>query len=349
MPSWTAKRVRDRDDPVLAAGDHDAAGTQVVETRGLPHRVGFAQDQLGLVGVGNEDVGVGKDDLERLEIVAGPGGRHVEQGDRAGLPGPREALGQLGGVEARAGSGSSRCASTRGGVLEHGVEIGGDEARVGADAVDEPPIFAADVDDQRLAGGELADRPSARGCRPCALAGSRWRTGRRCRRRRGRRRPPRTPSRARSTAVLAAPPPMFSTSSSTVTSSPASGRWSKRRAEMVGHDQCPRRRPGKRRGGRRQRSTRRKVPGRWHAGGPRPIIEVADVLQQVSHAERRRSRRVVDRGDDLVARGPATAGRSSPVRVCRSALRSRLTDRTSRSIRASVRRSSSSRCSSSRR
>ena len=46
--------------------------------------------------------------------------------------------------------------STRGGGLEHGVEVGGDEARVGADAVDEPPILAADVDDQRLAGRQLA-------------------------------------------------------------------------------------------------------------------------------------------------------------------------------------------------
>ena len=46
--------------------------------------------------------------------------------------------------------------STRGGVFENGVEIGGDEAGVGADAVDESTIFTADVHDQGLAGGKLA-------------------------------------------------------------------------------------------------------------------------------------------------------------------------------------------------
>ena len=35
----------------------------VVKGQGLADRVGLAQDQLGLVGVGNEDVGVGEDDL----------------------------------------------------------------------------------------------------------------------------------------------------------------------------------------------------------------------------------------------------------------------------------------------
>ena len=39
--------------------------------------------------------------------------------------------------------------------FEHGVEVRGDEARVGADAVDESAIFTADVHDQRLAGRKL--------------------------------------------------------------------------------------------------------------------------------------------------------------------------------------------------
>ena len=154
----TCRRVGDRDDARLAARDHHPARAQVVEGQGLAHRVGLAQDQLGLVGVGNEDVGVGQDDLERLEIVA-----------RARAS-PRRARSPCRPARARA----NRSASSRGvevgqdqeiadvqharRLLEHGVEIGGDEARVGADAVDEPPVLAPDVDDQRLAGGKLADR-----------------------------------------------------------------------------------------------------------------------------------------------------------------------------------------------
>ena len=88
MPSLTLQPVGDRDDPVLAARDHHPARTHVVERQGLADRVGLAQDQLGLVGVGNEDVGMGEDDLERFEIVARAGCGHVEQGHRARLRGP---------------------------------------------------------------------------------------------------------------------------------------------------------------------------------------------------------------------------------------------------------------------
>ena len=50
--------VGDRDDAPLAPGDHDPSRPQLVEDQGLADRVGLAQDQLGLVGVGDEDVGV---------------------------------------------------------------------------------------------------------------------------------------------------------------------------------------------------------------------------------------------------------------------------------------------------
>ena len=70
MPSWTRSSSETEIDPALAPGDHHPAGTHVAEGQGLADRVGLAQDQLGLVGVGDEDVGVRQDDLERLEIVA---------------------------------------------------------------------------------------------------------------------------------------------------------------------------------------------------------------------------------------------------------------------------------------
>ena len=53
--------------------------------------------------------------------------------------------------------------------LEHGVEVGGDEARVGADAVDEPPILAPDVDDQGLAGRQLGVDHERAGIDPARL------------------------------------------------------------------------------------------------------------------------------------------------------------------------------------
>ena len=68
-----AKLVRNRDHPALAARDHHPACTHVMKRQGLADGVALSQDQLGLVGVGNEDVGVRQHDLERLEIVsAGP-------------------------------------------------------------------------------------------------------------------------------------------------------------------------------------------------------------------------------------------------------------------------------------
>ena len=79
MPSLTRSSSETETTPVLAPRDHHPSRTHVVKCEGLAHRVALAQDQLGLVGVGNEDVGVGQDDLERFEIVARAGRRHVEQ------------------------------------------------------------------------------------------------------------------------------------------------------------------------------------------------------------------------------------------------------------------------------
>ena len=57
---------------------------------------------------------------------------------------------------------------TRGGSLQHGVEVGGDEARVGPDAVDEPPVLSPDVDDQGLAGRQRGvDRRAQRVSTSC--------------------------------------------------------------------------------------------------------------------------------------------------------------------------------------
>ena len=58
-----------------------------------------------------------------------------------GLPGPREPLGQLGGVEIGQDQEVTDVQDARR-MLENRVEIGGDEARVGTDGVDEPPVLA---------------------------------------------------------------------------------------------------------------------------------------------------------------------------------------------------------------
>ena len=114
--------------------------------------------------------------------------------------------------------------STRGEPVENGVQIGGDKTRIGTDAVDEPPIFAADVHDQGLARRQRAIDHERRGidvtC-PQRLGGKPAE---------GVVADPGADSRShaqsrRSTAVLAAPPPILRTSSSTVTNSPALGKW----------------------------------------------------------------------------------------------------------------------------
>ena len=58
MPSRTRSASETATAPALAAGDHDPAGAEVAESPGLADRVGLAQDQGGLVGVGQEDVGL---------------------------------------------------------------------------------------------------------------------------------------------------------------------------------------------------------------------------------------------------------------------------------------------------
>ncbi len=150
--------VGDGDGPLAPAGDDHAAGAEVVECPGLANRVGLAQDQCGLVGVGQEDIGVGKDQAKGVEVVAGPGDRHVE--DRPGPPGAGrgEARGQARRVEL----GQDQEIADREHArrrLEHGIEVGAGESQVGPDCVDEPPILAADVDDQRLARGHVANQP----------------------------------------------------------------------------------------------------------------------------------------------------------------------------------------------
>ena len=62
---------------------------------GLSHRVGLAEDQLGLVGVGYENVGVWEHNLEGFEIVARSRRRDVEKRHRPGLPRSGEPVGQL--------------------------------------------------------------------------------------------------------------------------------------------------------------------------------------------------------------------------------------------------------------
>ena len=107
--------VGDGDEPLLAAGDDDPAGAQVAERQGLADRVGLAQDQGGLVGVGQEDVGLGQDRAEVVEVVAGPGRGDVEDRDRPPARGPRRTARPGPRRRGRAGSGSRRGRATRGG------------------------------------------------------------------------------------------------------------------------------------------------------------------------------------------------------------------------------------------
>ena len=156
-----------------------------------------------------------------------------------------------------------------------------------------------------------------------------------------------TPSRARSTAVLAAPPPMFNTSSSTVTSSPALGKWS-----SGGQRWSATTEPGADdRGVRRGRARRAR-----HGGGSHAVVETS--MSRQARRSRASLERVVSRSrprdhDGLSIEATTSSPRSRAPTVSGSSV-GRLpiissisaTDRTSRSIRASVRRSSSSRCSS---
>ena len=130
------------------------------KVEGLANRVVLAEDERRLVGVGDEDVGVGQDRAERLEVVARPGGGHVEEGDRAGLPRPGEALGQAVGVELGEDQEVADVQHPRR-RIEDLVEVGGGEVEVGADGVDESAVLAADVDDQGLAGLTLGVDRSA--------------------------------------------------------------------------------------------------------------------------------------------------------------------------------------------
>ena len=86
---------------MLAPGHDDPPRPQVAEGQGLADRVGLAEDQGRLVGVGQEDVDVRQDRAERAEIVAGPGRGDVEDRRRPGDPGPGEPLGEGLGVEPR--------------------------------------------------------------------------------------------------------------------------------------------------------------------------------------------------------------------------------------------------------
>ena len=128
------------------------------------------------------------------------------------------------------------------------------------------------------------------------------------------------------------------------------GQVVQRRAEMVGHHEA--RADDRGRGRAWQGST-------GHGGSSRAVNGYVDGEAQIPTAPDRRtmlrrfaaarSRRIIDRCDDLVASQPCpTVSGSSVGRLPISSSIS-ATDRTSRSIRASVRRSSSSRCSSRRR
>src|ERR1035438_8735591 len=114
---------------MLSASDHYPPRTQLVKQERLPHRVAFAQDQRGLVGVGNEDVGVWEDDLERLEIPPRARWRHVEHRHRSGWPRPPEAIGQLAGVQARENQEVTDMQDARR-ALEPLIEIGSHEPGV---------------------------------------------------------------------------------------------------------------------------------------------------------------------------------------------------------------------------
>ena len=72
-----AEGVGDGDGALLAAGDDDPPRAQVAEGEGLADGVGLAQDQGRLVGVGEEDVGLGQD------------GREAAAGSRRGRGWPR--------------------------------------------------------------------------------------------------------------------------------------------------------------------------------------------------------------------------------------------------------------------
>ena len=193
-----------------------------MEDSGLPYGIGLSEDELGFVGVGDEDVRLGEYDLEPVEILAGPGRRDVEQGQGPRGAGPAEPIGQLVGVEVGEDQEIPDVQDTRR-ALQHRVQIGGHEPvlaptvwmkrrssprtlmirvwLVGSDG----STFSAAQSIPRLCRVSVANRPKLSVPTRAQIA-------------------VRTPSRARSTAVLAAPPPMFKTRLSTAINSPGRGK-----------------------------------------------------------------------------------------------------------------------------
>src|SRR5271157_49650 len=91
--------IGDRDQAVLSPRDHHTAGAHVMEDPALANRVFLAQDQRGLVGVRNVDIGVRKDGAQGLQIIPRARRGHVQHRLRSGLAGPGETLGKATGVE----------------------------------------------------------------------------------------------------------------------------------------------------------------------------------------------------------------------------------------------------------
>ena len=195
---------------MLAPRDHDRCAPHLVEDPGLADRVGLAQDQLGLVGVGNEDVGVRQHDLQTAEIIAGAGRRHVEQRDRArrratanrSASSWRIELGQDQEIADVQHAGAecehwSRSAATNPGLAP--TEWMNRRSSPRTLTINVWLVASVGVDLQRIARRPVVTRVSVAN-RPKMSSPTRAQIA------------ALTPSRARSTAVLAAPPPILRTS-----------------------------------------------------------------------------------------------------------------------------------------
>ena len=149
-PEPRLEAVRDDHRAAIAAGDDDPAGPHGAEGLGLADRVALAEDQGRLVGVGEEDVGLGEDRTEVLQVVGGAGRGDVEHRDRASTAGEAEAFGEGLGLDAREDQVAAEV-DDPGVAVEQGVEVGGGQGPVRAEGMDEAAVLALDVDDEGLA------------------------------------------------------------------------------------------------------------------------------------------------------------------------------------------------------
>lgn len=151
-PEVGLEGVGNHDRAALAHGDDNPLRAEVVKRSGLTDGVGFAEDQGGLVGIGQEDVGERQDRLEMPKVIARAWRGDVQDGPRAVGLGPGKTIGERFGVETGKDQETAEV-DDLGVGRQRPVEVVDRQSLVRAKRVDEPAILAFHVDNQALAGG----------------------------------------------------------------------------------------------------------------------------------------------------------------------------------------------------